>query len=210
MLGSIWDAFYSATEGIGDAAEMRVGLHLGANRPNMAKLSGYKALLISMSVATIVSTFFLSLQDRIPGWFTVDPTLQAMLRELMPYVAVGNFSMQFGMTAWSVIGAQGRYDLATRVSIVSSWGVCVPLASIFVFYFRVNLQGLTAAVVVGYVTTGACLSYVLLSTDWKQVAQYVQQENMISEFDDDETEDPEFDTKTVVVVEEALPLVLIV
>jgi hypothetical protein len=42
------------------------------------------------------------------------------------------------------------------------------------------------------------------------VAQYVQQENMISEFDDDETEDPEFDTKTVVVVEEALPLVLIV
>ena len=210
ILGSIWDAFYSATEGIGDAAEMRVGLHLGANRPNMAKLSGYKALLISMSVATIVSTFFLSLQDRIPGWFTVDPTLQAMLRELMPYVAVGNFSMQFGMTAWSVIGAQGRYDLATRVSIVSSWGVCVPLASIFVFYFRVNLQGLTAAVVVGYVTTGACLSYVLLSTDWKQVAQYVQQENMISEFDDDETEDPEFDTKTVVVVEEALPLVLIV
>lgn len=212
ILGSIWDVFYSATSGIGDAAALRVGLHFGANHPNMAKLAGYKALLISMSVATIVSIFFFSLQDRIPGWFTVDPTLQAMLRELMPFVGVGNFSMQFGMTAWSLIGAQGRYDLATRVSFVSSWGVCMPLAAIFVFYFRVNLQGLTAAVVVGYVTTGASLSYVLLSTNWKQMAQHIQQENVISfgsksMLNDDETIDPEFDAKAVVAGEELLPLV---
>jgi MATE family multidrug resistance protein len=177
ILGSIWEVFYSATSGIGSAAALRVGLHFGANRPSMAKLSGYKALLMSMLVASIVSIVYFSLQDRIPEWFTVDPTLQAMLRELVPFVGVANLSMQFGMTSWSLIGAQGRYKLATWVSFISSWGVCMPMAAVFVFVFRIDLQGLTSAVAVGYVSTGAALSYVLLSTDWKKVAREIQESN---------------------------------
>jgi multidrug resistance protein, MATE family len=177
ILGSIWEVFYSATAGIGSAAALRVGLHFGANRPTMAKLSGYKALLMSMLVASIVSIVYFSLQDRIPQWFTVDPTLQAMLRELVPFVGVANLSMQFGMTSWSLIGAQGRYKLATWVSFISSWGVCMPMAAVFVYVFRIDLQGLTSAVAVGYVSTGAALSYVLLSTDWKKVAREIQETN---------------------------------
>jgi hypothetical protein len=81
------------------------------------------------------------------------------------------------MTCWSLIGAQGKYKLATWVSFISNWGVAMPMAAILVFVVRMDLQGLTAAVVIGYVSTGASLSYVMLSTNWKKIAQKIQERN---------------------------------
>eukprot|EP00545_Synedropsis_sp_CCMP1620_P006902 CAMPEP_0119010986 /NCGR_PEP_ID=MMETSP1176-20130426/5378_1 /TAXON_ID=265551 /ORGANISM="Synedropsis recta cf, Strain CCMP1620" /LENGTH=723 /DNA_ID=CAMNT_0006963739 /DNA_START=46 /DNA_END=2220 /DNA_ORIENTATION=+ len=178
ILGSIWEVFYSVTGGIGDAAEIRVAYHLGDNHPSMAKLSAYKSLLLGMMVASIVSAIFFSLQDRIPAWFTSDATLQAMLAELVPFVGVANLTMTFGMQCWSLIGAQGKYKLATWISFFSSWGICMPLSAFYVFVIHMDLQGLTSAVVIGYVSTGASLSYVLLATNWNKVARKIQEQNM--------------------------------
>ena len=177
ILGSIWDVFYRVTAGIGDAAEVRVAYHLGDNCPSMAKVSAYKALIMGMVVASVVSIVYFTLQHDIPRWFTSDTTLQAMLSELVPFVGVGNLTMTFGMLCWSLIGAQGEYKLATWISFVSSWGVVMPLSALYVFVFRLDLQGLTSAVVIGNVSTGACLSYVLLSTDWDKVAQKIEDQN---------------------------------
>ena len=165
------------TAGIGDAAEIRVAFHLGDNHPTMAQLSAYKSLLLGMLVASIVSILYFSLQDKIPGWFTSDATLQAMLAELVPFVGVANLTMTFGMQCWSLIGAQGKYRLATWITFVSSWGISMPLAALFVFVFNIDLQGLTSAVVIGYLTTGASLSYILLSTDWYLEAKKIRDQN---------------------------------
>ena len=197
LLGNIWEVLYSTTSGIGSAAELRVSLLFGSNRPNVAKISGYKSLFLSMSLASIISIFYFSFQARIPGWFTVDPTLQAMLRDLVPFVGVANLAMQFGETSWYLIGAQGHFKLATWVSFISSWGICMPLAATFVFCFRIDLQGLISAVVIGYVTTSATLSFVLLSTNWKEVSQKIQGRNahshrakeILAEKDDDDSDD---------------------
>jgi len=177
ILGSIWDVFYTTTAGIGDAAEIRVSHHLGENSPTMAQLSAYKSLFLGMSVASVVSLIYFSLQDQIPAWFTKDETLQGMLRELVPFVGVANLTMTFGMQCWSCIGSQGKYSMATWVSFVSSWGICMPLAAIFTYGFRFDLQGLTAAATIGYVSTGATLSYILLGTDWYKVAYKIQERN---------------------------------
>ena len=177
ILGSIWDLFYYTTCGIADSGEIRVAKHLGDNRPKLAQLAAFKALLIGMVIAIITSVLFFCLQDQVPGWFTHDETLIAMLRELVPFVGVANLSMTFGMQCWSLIGAQGKYKVATWVSFVSSWGICMPLAAIFVYVFFIDLQGLTAATTIGYTTCGAALSYLLLSTDWEKQARKIQERN---------------------------------
>lgn len=105
-----------------------------------------------MSVATIVSIIFTSLQSHIPRWFTVDKMLQELLAELVPNVGVANIAMQFGMTSWSLIGAQGKYKLATWISSLSCWVGTVPLAALFTYMIGLDLQGVTAATCVGYVT----------------------------------------------------------
>jgi multidrug resistance protein, MATE family len=177
ILGSIWDIFYSVTAGIGDAAEIRVAYHLGNNHPTMARLCAYKSLMIGVVVASLVSIVFFSLQSQIPKWFTTDKTLQAMLAEMVPFVGLANLTMTFGMQCWSILGAQGKYKLATWISFISSWGVSMPLAAIFVYAFQLDLQGLTSAVVCGYLTTGASLSYVLLSTDWQKVSRKIREQH---------------------------------
>lgn len=177
ILGSIWDLFYYTTCGIADSGEIRVAKHLGDNRPRLAQLSAYKALLIGMVIAIVTSVVYFSLQDYVPGWFTHDETLKAMLRELVPFVGVANLSMTFGMQCWSLIGAQGKYKVATWVSFVSSWGVTMPLAAIFVYAFFIDLQGLTAATTIGYTTCGTALSYLLLATDWDKQARKIQERN---------------------------------
>jgi len=180
ILGSIWEIFYEVTTGISDAGEMRVAHYFGRDEPELARLAGYKALLLSMSVASVISVLFFLLQDSIPGWFTFDETLQGMLRQVVPYIGVGNLTMQFGMTSWSLIGAQGKYKMATWISAISDWGLSVPLAAFFCFGMGYNLQGLTAAMVIGYVVTGAAMSYVLLGTNWDKVAEKIRNTNSIT------------------------------
>lgn len=177
LLGSIWDVFYSVTAGIGDAAEIRVAFHLGNGSGRGGQISAYKSLFLGMVVASGVSLLYFSMQNRIPTWFTTDATLQKMLRELVPFVGVANLTMTFGMQCWSLIGAQGNYKYATWVSCVSSWGVCMPLAAVYVFILRLDLQGLTSAVVLGYLSTGSALSYKLLSTNWDRKARKIQGQN---------------------------------
>ena len=85
--------------------------------------------------------------------------------------------MTFGMECWSLIGAQGKYKLATWVSFISMWGICMPLAALFVYVLRFNLQGLMAAATVGYTCCGTALSYLLLSTDWNKEARKIRERN---------------------------------
>jgi multidrug resistance protein, MATE family len=185
LLGSIWDIFYAVTGGIGDAAEIRLAYLLGDNNPRMAKLSAYKSLFLGMVLASLISILYFALQDQIPAWFTSDTTLQTMLAELVPFVGVANLTMTFGMQCWSLIGSQGKYKLATWIKFVSSWGVVMPLAALYVYVFRLDLQGLTSAVCIGYLSTGSALSYLLLSTDWHAVAKKIHAQNATSSDNDD-------------------------
>lgn len=81
------------------------------------------------------------------------------------------------MQCWSLIGAQGKYKVATWVSFISQWGVTMPLAAIFVYVFFIDLQGLTSAMTIGYTSCGTALSYLLLSTDWRKQARKIQERN---------------------------------
>jgi Na+-driven multidrug efflux pump len=190
LLGSIWDIFESSTEGIGDAAEVRCAYHLGTGNPYMAKISSYKSLLLGIIMSLFVTSIFFILGDSLPAWFTSDPTLQRMIAELIPLVGVGNCTMTFGMVCWALVGAQGRYRLATFVAFACSWCVTLPLSALFVYGLNIDLQGLTAAVVIGYSTTGTLLSYVLLRSDWERLSKIVQELNALtgecySDSDDD-------------------------
>lgn len=90
MLGFIWDVFESTTEAISDAGEVRCAYQLGRGRSELARLSAYKSMFISGTLAFAVSTIFACLRNSIPKWLSQDETLQDMLAELIPLIALGN------------------------------------------------------------------------------------------------------------------------
>lgn len=75
---------------------------------------------------------------------------------------------------WSLIGAQGRFRLATLITIVSGWFVTIPLAAFFVYVLHINLQGLVASVTIGYSVSGTALMYLLLRSNWSKRVAKVQ------------------------------------
>jgi len=178
ILATIWMFFGSLTKGIGDAAETRIAYHLGNNHPSLAKLSAYKSLYLGMFGSSMVSIVFFAIIDRIPSWFTPDATLQGMIGSTLPYIGVGNIALTFGYLCWYLVGAQGRYKLGTLMNFFANWCVTMPLAATFTFAWNFDLQGLTSAVVLGYVGLGASLSYILLTSDWDARAAKVQKRKL--------------------------------
>lgn len=65
--------------------------------------------------------FYVLGEDKMPKWFTHDETLQNMMLNLVPLACLSNLTMAIGMVCWSLIGAQGRYRLATLITFLSGW-----------------------------------------------------------------------------------------
>ena len=102
ILGFVWDVFESTTEAIGDAAEVRCAYQLGKGRPQMAKRSAYKSMLLSIAVASIITIVFLCLDNHLPIWLTTDETIRVMLVELFPLMGLGNLTMTVGMGKYMI------------------------------------------------------------------------------------------------------------
>jgi hypothetical protein len=96
-----------------------------------------------------------------------------MVEVQLPLIGVGNIFMVFGMTSWSLIGAQGRYKVATIISATMTICVTLPLATVFCIGMRYSLISLVGAVVIGYSTTGLFLGYILQMSDWLHISKNI-------------------------------------
>jgi len=192
VLGNIWEVFEASTNGLGDAAEVRCAYHLGKGRPEMARMSSYKSILLGGLFGILVTSIFLIMGEDLPAWFTEDPTIQQLLTDVIPLVGLGNISMTFGMVCWTLIGAQGRYRLATFVNLICSWGVAMPLGAFLVYVMNYNLKGLTSAVVISYTVLGIAMTFILMRSDWQKLSDKIVEINrMTGEIDSDSDADEE-------------------
>jgi Na+-driven multidrug efflux pump len=160
-------------EGLAEAAEVRVAYHMGNGRPDRAKKCAYKSILLGFQIAVFSTGALYILAEYIPKWITPDPTLQKMIYEVLPLLGIGQIAMSLGIMCWSVIGAQGRYRLATTIEFIGSWFFVIPLCAVLVYGFHFNLQGMVGSTVLGYAISGAVNLFVVLRSDWKQLSDIV-------------------------------------
>jgi MATE family multidrug resistance protein len=171
-----WDVFESTTEAIGDASEVRVAYQLGKGRPAMAKLAGYKCILLCLIVSILITIVFISLTDVLPSLLTSDATIHAMLAELFPLVALGNITLSMGMVCWTVIGAHGRYHLSTSVEIAITFVVTILIGAVLSIGVNLNLQGLVFAVVTGCSLVAMVLFVSIRVSDWEALSKKIQEQ----------------------------------
>jgi hypothetical protein len=134
----------------------------------------------------------------VPKWLTNDPVLQSLVADLIPLFGIGSIAMTMGSMAWTLVGSQGRYRLATAVGFAGSWIVTTPLAALFSVVLNIDLQGQTAAVVIGYMVSGTLNTYILLRSDWEKLSKQVIESHSadhvdvpVAHADTNETEDHE-------------------
>ncbi len=189
VLGYVWDVFESTTGALGSAGEVRCSHQLGKGDPELAKLSSYKTMFMALLVSMISTTIFFSLHNVLPAFLTTDETIQDMLVTLFPLVGLGNVMMSVGMVCWSLVGAQLRYQLATKIATATSLGITLPLAATFTIALNYDLKGLTFSVVVGYLMTAMILTTILLISDWEKLSNRIREKVAV---EDDESSSSSF------------------
>lgn len=173
MLGTLWGAVELGTFAVGDASEVRVALLLGSGKPQAAKKSAYKSIFIAFVFSLFSTSIIFIAGDDLPTWLTTDPVLQGIIAELMPLFGIGNIAMTMGSMAWTLVGAQNRYRLATAIGVAGSWFITIPISALLSVVYRIDLQGQTAAVVIGYMISGFVTNVILLRSDWKKLSDQV-------------------------------------
>jgi Na+-driven multidrug efflux pump len=177
ILGSIWELLEAATEGIGEAAAIRVAYLLAIGHPDQARILSNKVMYFSGIQALLVSSALLFGGKCLTVLFSSDPTIQYMMNSAMALIAMGNATMCFAQISWSLIGAQGRFRLATLIIFTTRWIVTMPIALICIFVSHLDLNSIGGSLVVGYATASCALGYFVLHSDWSRLSKLMQEIN---------------------------------
>jgi Na+-driven multidrug efflux pump len=176
----------ASTEGMGEAAAIRVAYLLSVARPEMAKKLSVKVIYLSLIQAVLMTSMLYMVVKNIIILLTTDPTMQHMMNNAIGLIGLANVSLAFARISWSLTGAQGRFRLATLIIFVSRWFVTTPIALISVFAFKLDLNSVSGALVVGYATASCALAYCVLRSDWGRLARSMQEMNTILDENDSE------------------------
>mmetsp|Transcript_6456 Transcript_6456/g.11228 ORF Transcript_6456/g.11228 Transcript_6456/m.11228 type:complete len:184 (-) Transcript_6456:664-1215(-) len=161
----------------------------------MAKIASHKALFVSTVQSLFVTSSLFMVGKNVAFLLTTDPALQSQLNNLITYIGFGNAVMSFALVSWSLVGAQGRYRLATLLVLGSRWLVTVPMAAVCVFAYNFDLKSVMGSVIVGFATANLALSYVFFRSDWERLTKILQELNAIVDLDfsDGSDEDESYD-----------------
>lgn len=100
-----------------------------------------------------------------------DRTLQHLIANLMSMVALANLSMTLAQVYWSVVGAQGRFAVASSTILACRWLITIPLSIGMLYGGGYGLSSVGGAISIGFSTASSILAFYVFLTDWPSVAQ---------------------------------------
>lgn len=177
-MGVVWEIFVASTSGLGEAGAIRISYYLAENQPKQAKRLSHKVIFLAAIQAFGVGSIFILLGPNIAFVLTPYSVLQNMLSDLVGITALANFSMTFAQIYWALVGAQGRFGLASLCIILSRFIVIYPMAAICVFRYLFDTPSVAGSIAVGYATAAFALALIIMQSDWKQLALEAQEQLM--------------------------------
>jgi len=174
LMGVVWEIFVALTEGIGEAASVRVSFFLNEGLPDEAKRLASKVAFMSLVLVLLVVSIFLMAGPNIAVALTTDSTLQHLFSQLVGLTGLANVSMTFAQVYWSLAGAQGRYSVASATILFCRWLIILPMASICIYRYDFDLVSVAGAVAVGYAVAAFSLSFFVFRSDWNAIAMSLQ------------------------------------
>ena len=169
---TVWEVLTSLTEGLGEAASIRLAFSFGSGRPHVAQTLSRKVLYLALVQGVLVTALLYLLGRLIAAGLSAEPVLQHLLYNALPLLGLANIALSLSQAGWSVVGAQGRFRLATLLVWTCTWCVTLPMALVAVFGFELDdVSALAGSLAVGYASASSALTYVVLRSDWIRISQ---------------------------------------
>eukprot|EP00536_Pseudo-nitzschia_multiseries_P014004 jgi/Psemu1/291187/fgenesh1_pg.644_\ len=170
LLGVIWEELEEIVTAIAEGCVIRCTVCLGLGDVPTAKLVAYKSLWICFVWGVAVTTVFVLFANEIPGLLTNDEVLQAMVAKNIPMMSVANTLSGLGIMADQILSAQNRVVLQTQLGVAATIFVTLPLGAISSLVFRLDLEGLTGAISIGFAVFSAMAMHAVILSDWKAIS----------------------------------------
>ena len=171
ILMSIFDVVYSMPLGIAYAAISLIGHSLGEKWPQKAKTYAQAVYLTAIGVTAVSITVFVIFKHRVVMIFTQSEEVIELFRWVLPLYTVWITTDMVQWASVGVIKAMGYQTYASASNFICYWGITIPTAYIFIFYFNYDYMGIWMGIPIGSSTLMAVYLILICRAPWKKLSE---------------------------------------
>jgi putative MATE family efflux protein len=154
--------------GMANAAATLVGQNLGAQQPERAEKSVWRAGFLNVIFLGIVSVIFISLAPHIIAIFNDDPDIISYGTESLRYISIGYIFYAYGMVIPSAFNGAGDTMTPTFLNLFGFWFFQIPLAYVLAFPMELGPTGVFMAIPIAEVAIAIAGIILFRRGKWKQ------------------------------------------
>jgi putative MATE family efflux protein len=155
--------------GLANAAATLVGQNLGANQPDRAEKSVWRAALITCCFFAIVAVVFFLFGDKLMHFFTHDKEAITAGTECLHILAIGYVFFAYGMIISQAFNGAGDTRTPTYINLFVFWVLQIPLAWILAKYLRMGPTGVYIAIGIAEMILAIVSIVIFRKGKWKLV-----------------------------------------
>ncbi len=155
--------------GMANAAATLVGQNLGANQPERAEKSVWRAGFLNLIFLGLISITFIAFAPQIIGIFTTDPSIAKYGVQSLRYIAVGYVFYAYGMVIPSAFNGAGDTITPTLLNFFGFWCFQIPLAYFLSFQWKMGPTGVFLAIPIAETAIAIAGIFLFRQGKWKRV-----------------------------------------
>ena len=173
LLRNLWGLVETVPECIASAATVRVEHNLSRGNVRTAKTIAMQTMAICTGLSGVFSLVLLDTRRYLAWCFSLDETLETMILEIIPYIAICQPFITAGVTADYLNEVLGKHKVSVKISTIIDMCFTLPVAAIFTYLLHYNIEGLASAICMGFAATGVINIFLFFNTDWQYAAKKI-------------------------------------
>lgn len=155
--------------GLANAAATLVGQNLGAQQPDRAERSAWRAGMLNMIFLGILAVIFFISADWIIRLFSDKPDVVEYGKETLRYICLGYLFYGYGMVIIQSFNGAGDSNTPIVLNIFGFWLFQIPFAYLLAIVFHVGPKGVFLAVAVTESLLAIAAMILFKRGKWKEV-----------------------------------------
>ena len=155
--------------GMANAAATLVGQNLGAQQPERAEKSVWRAGYLNMLFLGGITVIFIAFAPQIIGIFTKDAAVLAYGTESLRYISIGYIFYAYGMVIPQAFNGAGDTMTPTLINFFGFWCFQIPLAYVLAMVFKMGPTGVFIAIPIAETAIAIAGIILFKKGKWKHV-----------------------------------------
>lgn len=153
--------------GLSNAASTLVGQNLGANKPERAEASVWRAAYINATFLSFVGLVLFVCSRTIVGWFTTETAVLEYGANALHIVSLGFLFYGFGMVLEGAFNGAGDTWTPTYLNLLCFWVVEIPLAYVLSYHFGLGPSGVFWSITIAFSILAVLSATLFRRGKWK-------------------------------------------